>query len=104
MEQHVDEAGLVCLHCDQLFTSVSNLCFHTTVIILVSHKYCVLITYCLVGLVVRRPPRAEDSGFESRLQKLALQWLPCQAPGVLGSALGLVSPVSVYCDWVMKKV
>ena len=32
--------------------------------------------------------------------KLALQWLPCQAPGVIGSALGLVGPVSVYCDWV----
>ena len=36
--------------------------------------------------------------------KLALQWLPCQAPGVIGSALGLVSPVSVYCDWVRWKV
>ena len=23
-----------------------------------------------------------------------------QAPGVTGSALGLVSPVSVYCNWV----
>ena len=57
--------------------------------------------------------RAEDPGFEFRLrrnffrgrvipvtQKLALQWLPCQAPGVKGSALGLVGPVSVYCDWV----
>ena len=30
--------------------------------------------------------------------KLALQWLPYHAPGVLGSALGLVGPVSVYCD------
>ena len=30
--------------------------------------------------------------------KLALQWLPCQAPGVIGSALGLVGPVSVYVD------
>ena len=52
--------------------------------------------------------RAEDPGFESRLrrdffggqvipvtQKLALQWLPCQAPGVIGSELGLVGPVSV---------
>ena len=37
-------------------------------------------------------------------QKLALQWLPCQAPGVIGSALGLVGPVSVYCDWVRQKV
>ena len=32
--------------------------------------------------------------------KLALQWLPCQAPGVKGSVLGLVGPVSVYCDWM----
>ena len=36
--------------------------------------------------------------------KLALQWPPCQAPGVLGSVLGLVLPVSVYCDWVRWKV
>ena len=36
--------------------------------------------------------------------KLALQWLPCQAPGVIGSALGLVGPVSVYCNWVRWKV
>ena len=52
-------------------------------------------------------------GFDSRLSsgdfsgsghtgdsKMALQWLPCQAPGVIGSALGVVGPVSVYCDWV----
>ena len=32
--------------------------------------------------------------------KLALRWLPSQAPGVIGSALGLVGPVSVCCDWV----
>ena len=57
--------------------------------------------------------RAEDPGFDSRLtrgiflgrvipvaSKLALQWLPCQAHGYIGSALGLVGPVSVYCDWV----
>ena len=37
-------------------------------------------------------------------QKLTLQWLPCQAPGVTGSALGLVGPVSVYCDWVSNKL
>ena len=35
---------------------------------------------------------------------LALQWLPCQAPGVIGSALGLADPVSVSCDWVRWKV
>ena len=61
----------------------------------------------------QRLQRAEGPGFESRLRrdfwggrvipvtsKLAFQWLRCQAPGVIGSALGLVSPVSVYCDWV----
>ena len=86
----------------------------------------------LLGLVspwfsLFRPPRwhsgktsasrAEDPRFESCLrqdffwgqvipvtQKLALQWLPCQTPGVIGSAPGLVSPVSVYCDWVRWKV
>ena len=35
---------------------------------------------------------------------LARQWLPCQAPGVIGSALALVGPVSVYCDWLRWKV
>ena len=35
---------------------------------------------------------------------MALQWVPCQAPAVIGSALGLVGPVSVYCDWVRWKV
>ena len=69
--------------------------------------------YRLVGPVVKAPvSRAEDPGFESRLRrdfsrarvipvtsKLALQWpLPCQAPGGIGSVLGLVGPVSVYCD------
>ena len=31
-----------------------------------------------------------------------LQWPPCQAPGVTRSALGLVSPVSVHCDWMRQ--
>ena len=35
---------------------------------------------------------------------MALQWLPCQAPGVIGSVLGLIGPVSVCCDWVRWKV
>ena len=35
---------------------------------------------------------------------LALQWLPCQAPGIIGSVLELVGPVSVNCDWVRWKV
>ena len=29
-----------------------------------------------------------------------LHWLPCQAPGVMAPALGLVGPVSVHCDRV----
>ena len=32
---------------------------------------------------------------------MALNWLSCQAPGDIGSAIGLVGPVSVYYDWVM---
>ena len=35
---------------------------------------------------------------------MALKWLLCQAPGVIRSALGVVGPVSVYCDWVRWKV
>ena len=37
-------------------------------------------------------------------EKLPLQWLPCQAPGVIWSSLGLVGPMSVYSDWVRWKV
>ena len=67
----------------------------------------------LVGLVVRCPPRERKipvripfapGFFRGRVipvtSKLALQWLPCMAPGVIGSALGLIGPVSVNCDWV----
>ena len=70
-------------------------------------------TTALLAKWLRRPPRerkirgsnpACDGIFPSRVtlvtQKLALQWLLCQVPGVIGSVLGLVSPVSVYCDWV----
>ena len=62
----------------------------------------------LAGLVVKASASgAEDPGFESRVEsyhvvtsKLALQWLPCQAPGITGLAPGMVGPVSVYCNWV----
>ena len=68
----------------------------------------------LTGLVVKASAwRAEDLGsipafdvvpFPGRVMpqtsNLVLPWLPCQAPGVIGSALGLVGPVSVYCDFV----
>ena len=66
-----------------------------------------------VGLVVKASTSGvEDPGFESCLRwdfsgsshtsdfKLALQWPPCQAPGIIGSSLGLVGPVSIYCDWM----
>ena len=57
--------------------------------------------YRLVGLLVKASdPRAVDPRFGSCLRRgdLALLWLLCQAPGVTESALGPVSPVSVYCD------
>ena len=68
------------------------------------------LAYCL-----RRPPQerkiwgsnpACDRIFPGwvipETKKLAFQWIPCQAPGVIliGSALGLVGLVSVFCDWV----
>ena len=63
----------------------------------------------LAGRVVKASASgAEEPGldgiFPGRVipvtSKLALQWPPCQAPGVIGSVLGLVGPVSVYCDLV----
>ena len=35
-----------------------------------------------------------------RLKKVVLQWLPCQASGDIGSALGLVGPMSVHWDGI----
>ena len=80
----------------------------------------------LVGLVVKASAsRAEDPGFESRLHRDLFFWgeegrgrgsshasdlkvgtpvATCQAPGVIGSVLGLVGEVSVYCEWVRRKV
>ena len=77
-----------------------------------------LVAVCdrLVGLVVKASAsRAEDPEFGSRLRgdffgcipvtsKLTLRWLQCQEPGIIGSVLGLVGPVSVHCDWVRYKV
>ena len=37
-------------------------------------------------------------------EKLASQWLPCRAPGMVVSALGLAGPVSQCCDRVTKQV
>ena len=88
------------------------------VVALVLTRTCIFSEYRLVGLVVKASAsRAEDPEFESRLRrdfsgvkshqwlkKLALQRLPYQAPGVVGSVLGLVGPVSIYWDWVRWKV
>ena len=69
-----------------------------------------------VGLVVKASSsRTSDPRFESLLHHgdfsgsshtsdLALQWLPCQATGVIGLALGLVGPTSLSCDWMRWKV
>ena len=66
----------------------------------------------LVSLVAKASAsRVKDLEFDSHFRifpdqvipvtlKLALQWLLCQAPGIIGSALELVSQVSGYCDWV----
>ena len=68
----------------------------------------VLKAYRLVCLVVKASASRAPRFFRGRVipvtYKLALQWLPCQVPGMIGSVLGLVGPVSVYCDWVRWKV
>ena len=43
-------------------------------------------------------------GVMSVTSKLVLKWVCCQTPGVIGSALGLVGPMSVYCNMVRLKV
>ena len=63
----------------------------------------------LVGLVVKAfASRVADPGsipvcavgiFPGRVVQVTSK-LALQAPGIIGSALGLVSPVSVYCDRV----
>ena len=81
---------------------------------------CILVLACihpgdrLVGLVVKASAsRAEDPGFESCWQRdfsgsshtrdlkigIPVATLP-DAWCYIGSMLGLVGPVSVYCDWV----
>ena len=68
----------------------------------------------LVGLVVKASDwRVEDPGFESHLRRDFSRsshtsdlknWLssgyPARRLALEGSALGLVGPVSVYCNWV----
>ena len=49
-------------------------------------------------------PDFSVGSFEGRVipvtSRLTLQWLHCRAPSVVGLALELVGPVSVYCDQV----
>ena len=80
----------------------------------VEHTNLSVIENHFVGLFVKvSASRVEAPGFDSRLRrgdfsrsrdtsdcKLALQGLPCQAPCIIGSALGLVGPVSIYLEWV----
>ena len=59
--------------------------------------------------------RAEDPGFESHLSrdfsgsshtsdlKIGTPVAKLPGPGITGSALGLVGPVSLYCDWVLSQ-
>ena len=65
----------------------------------------------LVGLVVKASAsRAVDLGFDSHLRRADFTGsshtsdlkndTPCQVPGVIGSTMGLVGPVSVYYDRV----
>ena len=68
--------------------------------------------YSAVLVVKAYASGAEDPGFESRLRqdfsgsshtsglKSGTPGATLQAPGIVGSAVGLVGPVSVYCDWV----
>ena len=71
---------------------------------------------CISGTDLLRQPTRWPSGLGVRLgsgrpgvriplatgffRVESYQWLPCQAPGSIGSVLGLVGQVSVYCDWV----
>ena len=73
--------------------------------------------WLMTTLWQRRPPREQQTWVWFPLSpriffqvssyqwlKLIVQWLPCQAPGTIRSALGLVCLVSVHCDRVGQKV
>ena len=83
----------------------------TAVLLHVCHKGSHCYANYLDGLVVKASAsRAEDPGFESSLRwdfsgsshisdlNIGTPVATSQAPGVIGSALRLVDPVSVYCD------
>ena len=80
----------------QIFDSESKTTQSRCLVLKVFFFFCV---HRLVGLVVKASASACTVIFPGRVipvtSKLALQWLPCQAPGVKGSVLGLVGQVSV---------
>ena len=98
--------------------------FPTWICVLISASDCIIQRLTTSKLLtaslakwLRRPPRkrkvrslnpACDGIFLGWVipvtSKLALQWLPCQAPCATGSVLGLVGPESVYGDWARWKV
>ena len=105
----------VCIHTHNFFyQAFKNVYCATAMHITMPISLFSLYLYRLVGLVVKASTlTAADLGsisysainpFPHRVMpvtsKSVLQWLPCQALGVIDSVPGLVSPVSVYCDWV----
>ena len=55
-------------------------------------------------IVSRLPRNFAGSCYTSDFTTGSLWWLPCQVPGVIGSVLGLLGLVSVYCDLKRWKV
>ena len=85
----------------------------------VTHLHQNVLTFrtCLSSLVVRRLPQECKQGFEPRFphgslagprftgdRSIVILVATRQAPSSRGSVLGLVGPVSVYCNWVGQQV
>ena len=112
---HLDTL-LSAVYTGSLKLSLSNVAGNYSSVRHLNHliQNCLPGAYCLVDIVVKASTsRAEDLGFDSCLHhgdfarsshssnlKMGTPVLPCVAPGVIGSVLGLVGLVSVYCDWV----
>ena len=75
-------------------------CCHTEIEVADQTFYLIQSQYTDTGPTSPSTDPIVSGAWQGSHSKLALQWLPSQAPGVRGSALGLVGPVSVYCDRV----
>ena len=73
--------------------------------IMLKHK----VAYCSDRYTENRDKQSSfDAGSLSTLpvrvtpadETLILEWLPCRAPGIIGSVVGSVGLASVYCDRV----